>query len=135
MKDSATAISVIMITYNHADYISKAIEGVLMQKTNFKVELIISNDASTDQTHQAIEEAIKVLPENVTVSYFNQKKNVGMMPNFLFVLQQAKSPYIAQCDGDDYWTDSNKLQKQFDFLAITMFWSDEDLNTENEIIS
>lgn len=116
MKDTATAISVIMITYNHADYISRAIEGVLMQKTNFKFELIISNDASTDGTHQVIEKAIETLPENITVRYFNQTKNVGMMPNFLFVLQEAKSPYIAQCDGDDYWTDQNKLQKQFDFL-------------------
>ncbi|WP_318639740.1 glycosyltransferase family 2 protein [Flavobacterium ardleyense] len=116
MKDTATAISVIMITYNHADYISKAIEGVLMQKTNFKIELIISNDASRDATHQAIEKAIAALPENITVTYFNQTKNIGMMPNFLFVLQQAKSAYIAQCDGDDYWTDPDKLQKQFDFL-------------------
>lgn len=118
MKDTVAAISVIMITYNHADYISRAIEGVLMQKTNFKVELIISNDASTDATHQAIEKAIETLPENIIVTYFNQTKNVGMMPNFLFVLQQAKSPYIAQCDGDDYWTDPNKLQKQFDFLEV-----------------
>lgn len=74
MKDRATAISVIMITYNHKDYIHKAIEGVLMQKTSFKVELIISNDASTDGTHDVIEKTIKTLPENVTVTYFNQKK-------------------------------------------------------------
>lgn len=116
MKDTATAISVIMITYNHADYISKAIEGVLMQKTNFRVELIISNDASLDGTHDAIQKAIENLPENISVTYFNQERNIGMMPNFLFALQLAKSPYLAQCDGDDYWTDENKLQKQFDFL-------------------
>ena len=116
MEDQVAAVSVIMITYNHADYVKKAIEGVLMQKTTFKIDLIISNDASTDATNQVIEQSIKDLPENVSVRYFNKTTNIGMMPNFLFVLQQATSPYIAQCDGDDYWTDELKLQKQFDFL-------------------
>ncbi len=116
MKDTATTISVIMITYNHADYISRAIEGVLMQKTNFKVELIISNDASPDNSHQVIEKAIENLPENITVSYYHHSTNLGMMRNFLFALYHAHSPYLAHCDGDDYWTDENKLQKQFDFL-------------------
>lgn len=116
MKDTATAVSVIMITYNHADYISRAIEGVLMQKTNFKVELIISNDASPDNSHEVIEKAIANLPENISVSYYNHAENVGMMRNFLFALDHANSPYLAHCDGDDYWTDENKLQKQFDFL-------------------
>lgn len=109
-------ISICMITYNHEFYIESAIRGVLAQQTNFDIELLISNDNSNDQTHQKILSLTKNLPRNITLSYFNQEKNLGMMSNFIFALEHCKGKYIALLDGDDYWTDPLKLQKQVDFL-------------------
>lgn len=109
-------ISVCMITYNHEQFIAQAIEGVLMQKTNFPVELIISNDASTDNTDTIIQQAIRHLPANIEVKYFSNQANKGMMQNFDFALKNCSKKYVALCEGDDYWTDEHKLQKQFDVL-------------------
>ena len=105
-----------MITYNHDRYIKEAINGILSQKTNYNYELIISNDCSPDDTDSVIKEIIRVHPEGKRIRYFNQKKNLGITPNFLFTLKEAKGKYIALCEGDDYWTDENKLQAQVDFL-------------------
>ncbi|MCA0348435.1 MAG: glycosyltransferase [Bacteroidetes bacterium] len=109
-------VSICMITYNHAKYIEKAIEGVLFQKTNFNIELIISNDNSTDDTDIVIKKIIKEKDNHKIIKYFNQEKNLGMMKNFIFALNVCKGEYIALCEGDDYWTDENKLQKQIDFM-------------------
>tara|TARA_R100000306_G_C4377775_1_gene142763 strand:- start:247 stop:1044 length:798 start_codon:yes stop_codon:yes gene_type:complete len=104
-----------MITYNHERYIEEAIRGVLIQKTDFKIEFIISNDASTDGTHEIIEKYIRDYP-NINFKYYYHPTNLGMIPNFIYALQQCKGKYIAFCEGDDYWTDPLKLQKQVDFL-------------------
>jgi glycosyltransferase involved in cell wall biosynthesis len=109
-------VSIVMITYNHEKYIREAIEGVLMQKTNFDFELIIANDASLDATDKIIKDLILKDSRALCINYIKHQKNIGMMPNFIFALQQAKGKYIAMCEGDDYWTDSTKLQKQVDFL-------------------
>lgn len=109
-------VSVVMITYGQEKYIRQAIDGVLMQRTNFKIELIVSNDASPDNTNSIIEHYIKTHPKAGCINYTNQKKNIGMMPNFEYGLQNCKGTYIAMCEGDDYWTDPYKLQKQVDFL-------------------
>ena len=109
-------ISVCMITYNHEQYIAQAIEGVLMQKTNFPVEFIIANDASTDDTEAIILNRINNLPQNIQVRYLFHDANIGMMKNFLFALKNCTSKYVAICEGDDFWTDENKLQRQFDLL-------------------
>jgi glycosyltransferase involved in cell wall biosynthesis len=109
-------VSVCMITYNHQDYIKQAIEGVLMQDTSFDIELIISNDRSTDNTNEHVQHIIDVNPKGHLISYFEQKENRGMMSNFTFALKQCKAKYIALCEGDDYWTDPLKLQKQVDLL-------------------
>ena len=117
MKDNdLPLLSVCMITYNHEKFIKKAIEGVLRQKTNFKIELVISNDNSTDQTHQEIISATRDIPSHIKLAYYNQEENLGMVPNFTFSLESCKGKYIALCEGDDYWTDPLKLQKQIDFL-------------------
>lgn len=108
-------VSVIMITYNHEKFIKKAIDSVLMQETDFDYELIVCNDKSPDNTDAVIRETIKGQPES-RVKYYNHEKNLGMMPNFLFALNQAKGKYIAILDGDDYWTSKQKLQKQARFL-------------------
>ena len=105
-----------MITYNHEKYIRKAIEGVLMQNTNFPVELIIANDASNDRTDIVIRQYIKNHPKEDIVKYFSHESNLGMMSNFIFAFEQCKGHYVAMCEGDDYWTDPYKLQKQVDFL-------------------
>jgi glycosyltransferase involved in cell wall biosynthesis len=108
-------VSVCMITYNHENYIRQAIEGVLMQKTNFPIELIIGEDCSTDDTLQIClkyqhnhADIIKILHSN---------SNLGVIANFNSVLNQAKTKYIALCEGDDYWIDPYKLQKQVDYLT------------------
>ena len=109
-------VSVIMITYGHEKYIEEAIRGVFLQKTNFPLELIISNDKSPDSTDEIIKNIIKSAPENISVNYIQHLENIGMLPNFISTLKMAEGKYIAVCEGDDYWTDENKLQKQTDFL-------------------
>lgn len=108
-------VSVCMITYNHEDFIVQAIRGVLMQNTNFKFEFIVCDDASQDKTVQLLNDQ-EVRNPNCNLILTSHKKNLGMMPNFIFALQQCKGTYIALCEGDDYWTDPFKLQKQVDFL-------------------
>jgi len=88
-----------------------------MQKTNFNFEVIIADDASTDGTQEIIQEYTNRYPELfVTIL---QKKNqylLGVKPIFKYVFPRARGKYIALCEGDDYWTDQYKLQKQIDFL-------------------
>lgn len=112
--NNAPLVSVCMITYNHEKYIRTAIEGVLMQKTIFDIELVIGEDCSTDDTRKICEEyKIKNLE---IVRLLQLKVNLGMIPNFKRTLDICKGKYIAFCEGDDYWTDPYKLQKQVDFL-------------------
>ena len=107
-------VSVIMLTYNHAPYLQEAIEGVLMQKTNFKFELIICNDASPDHSTEIIKLFAEKYPD--IIRYFYHEKNIGFEENQRFAFKQCIGKYVAYCEGDDYWTDENKLQFQFDFL-------------------
>jgi len=109
-------ISVCMITYGHEKYIREAIEGVLMQECDFEVELILSNDCSLDQTDKVIQDILSNHPKAAWIKYFKHEKNIGMMPNFIFAMQQCQGKYIALCEGDDYWISKDKLQKQLDFL-------------------
>jgi glycosyltransferase involved in cell wall biosynthesis len=110
------SLSVCMITYGHESYIEKAIEGVLQQICDFNIELIIANDCSPDCTDTIIANIIQNHPKGSIIKYYKNKNNIGMMPNFIFALKQCKGKYIALCEGDDYWTDNLKLQKQVDFL-------------------
>jgi glycosyltransferase involved in cell wall biosynthesis len=104
-----------MITYNHEAFINEAIQGVLKQKISFDFEFIIANDASSDKTDLNIQEVLENHPE-VDFKYYNHSKNKGMIDNFLFALASCNGKYIALCEGDDYWIDPLKLQKQIDFL-------------------
>ena len=135
-------ISVIMITYNHANYIKQSIESILDQETEFEFELIISNDNSPDHTDEIVNDIILTHPKGNLIQYYNHEKNLGMMPNFMFTLQKATGKYIALCEGDDYWTDKNKLQKQVDFLEKNQDYSicfhnvnvlEDDILKENNI--
>ena len=109
-------VSVDMITYKHEDYIGEAIEGVLMQETNFEFDLIIADDCSPDRTQEIVEHIIKVHPKGYRIKYFRNKENLGMQANGFFAAQQCTGKYVAICEGDDYWSDPLKLQKQVDFL-------------------
>lgn len=107
-------VSVCIITYNHEYYIREAIESVLMQKTEFNLELVIGEDCSTDITKTICEDYSLKNPDKIRL--LSTEKNLGMMPNFIRTLKSCSGKYIAICEGDDYWTDPFKLQKQIDFL-------------------
>lgn len=103
-----------MITYNHEKYIRQAIDGVLMQKANFPIELIISDDCSTDGTRTIINQYAMKYSEVIKPIY--RTKNIGPTANFVDTLYHCTGKYIAICEGDDYWIDKFKLQKQVDFM-------------------
>ncbi|MCX7858348.1 MAG: glycosyltransferase [Deltaproteobacteria bacterium] len=107
-------VSVHMITYNHEKYIAEAIEGVLKQKTTFPFELVIGEDFSTDSTRKICLEYQKRYPN--IIKLLQREKNIGMVPNFVDTLKNCKGKYVAFCEGDDYWIDEYKLQKQVEFL-------------------
>lgn len=107
-------VSVCMITYNHEAFIREAIEGVLMQQTSFPIELVIGEDFSTDRTRAICEDYAENHPEIIRL--LPSEKNLGMMPNFIRTLQAGTGKYISLCEGDDYWTDPMKLQKQVAIL-------------------
>jgi len=114
MKVELPMISVCMITYNHGSFIRQAIEGVLAQKTNFRYKLFIADDCSSDDTRKICHSFADKFPEIIELT--TNTKNIGMMPNFINALRACDGKYIALCEGDDYWTDPLKLQKQVDFL-------------------
>lgn len=107
-------LSVCLITYNHVNYIEKAIDGVLAQKTNFKFKLIIADDYSLDGTRDILLRYKEKYPDIITLIL--QEKNVGPSKNWLDLITYPKSKYIAYFEGDDYWTDEFKLQNQVNFL-------------------
>jgi glycosyltransferase involved in cell wall biosynthesis len=107
-------VSVLMITYNQAKYIAKAIEGVLQQNTNFPIELVIGEDCSTDGTGEIVLEYKEKHPDIIRVITSN--RNVGAAENSIRTRRACRGKYIAFCEGDDYWHHSAKLQKQADYL-------------------
>jgi glycosyltransferase involved in cell wall biosynthesis len=109
-------VSVVMITYGHENFIEDAINSVLMQQCNFSVELIVANDCSPDTTDDIIRNILREHKNSSWIKYIKHEKNIGMMPNFIFALKESQGDYIALCEGDDYWTDPFKLQKQVGFL-------------------
>jgi len=113
-----TMVSICMITYKHEAYIKQAIEGVLMQETTFEFDLIIADDCSPDKTFDVVNEIIKTHPNGFRIKYFRHDTNIGMQANGQFALEKCVGKYIALCEGDDYWTDPLKLQKQVDFLEV-----------------
>ncbi|MFB6317421.1 glycosyltransferase [Saccharicrinis sp. FJH54] len=109
-------VTIACATYNQEKYIAQTIEGFLLQKTTFKVEIIIHDDASIDDTAKIIREYQK---KDARIKAIFQKENQhsrGVKPFVDILSQKAEGKYIAICEGDDYWTDPDKLQKQVDFL-------------------
>ena len=107
-------ISVVILVYNHERYIRQALEGVLMQQTNFVYEVIIGDDSSTDQSQAIIREMIPKFEGRMVPIL--RKKNLGAMANLLDLLQRVCGEYVAFLEGDDYWIDPLKLQKQVEYL-------------------
>lgn len=117
MKDDQILVSVMMITYNHSAYIQKSILSVLDQSGPFRLEVIVSNDCSTDRTSCIINKIIESHPKSHLIRFFDQKKNLGMQENFIYALKQCQGEFIAYCEGDDYWTDNRKIARQLDALS------------------
>jgi len=110
-------VSICCITYNHEDYIEDALEGFLIQETDSPFEILIHDDASTDRTAEIIREYQSAYPKLIKPIYQeNNQYSLGKAMNPNFNYPRAKGEYIALCEGDDYWADANKLQKQVDYL-------------------
>ena len=110
-------VSVCCFVYNHEKYLRQCLDGFLMQKTNFKFEVLIHDDASTDSSTDIIKEYEKKYPDVIKPIY--QKENQysqGIKIAWKYQYPRAKGKYIALCEGDDFWIDSLKLQQQFDSL-------------------
>jgi len=107
-------VSVWMITYNQERYLAQAIESVLMQETTFPFEIVIGEDCSTDATRDLCLKYREKFPDKIRLVLHD--KNCGLVRNFWETLQECQGKYVAQLEGDDYWTDPQKLQKQVDLL-------------------
>ena len=111
------AVSIVCNAYNHENYIRDALESFVMQKTNFKFEVLVHDDASTDKTADIIREYEKKYPDLIKPIYQTENqysKGFGLVGKLQ--LGRAVGKYIAYCEGDDYWTDPVKLQKQYDAM-------------------
>lgn len=114
MNKNSLRLSVVVITYNHQEYITQAIESIVMQKTNFAFEIIIGEDCSTDGTAKIVKNFEQ---KNSNIKAHYNDLNLGVMQNFLKSIKECTGEYIAILEGDDYWIDPYKLQKQVDFLS------------------
>jgi glycosyltransferase involved in cell wall biosynthesis len=126
---SPIVVSIVSLAYNHAKYIRQCLDGFIMQKTNFAFEVLIHDDASTDGTADIIREYELKYPNIIKPIYQTEnqyQKGVAIGATYLYPRVQGK--YIAECEGDDYWTDPLKLQRQVDFLETH---SDYSMTTEN----
>ncbi|MES2454272.1 MAG: glycosyltransferase [Bacteroidota bacterium] len=124
-------VSVVMITYGHEMFIEEAINGVLMQDCSFPIELIIADDQSPDGTAAVVKRCSQNHPKGHLIKYLVRSKNLGMIENFRTALKDVKGKYIALCEGDDYWTDPSKLQRQVDFLELNIGYG---MVSENGIV-
>lgn len=119
---SSVVISICIVTYNHVNFIKKCLDSILIQKTKYPFEILLGEDDSSDGTTAICIEYASKYPDKIRLFLHNRKNNIminGVSTgrfNFLYNLYSARGKYIAFCDGDDYWTNPLKLQKQVDFL-------------------
>lgn len=109
-------VSVCIWTYNQEKYTRACVEGALKQRTTFRIEVIVGNDCSTDRTKEILDELASLYPERLVV--INRPVNIGGHENSMDVIARARGEFVALCDGDDFWIDENKLQKQHDSLKL-----------------
>ena len=141
--DQLPKLSIVSITYNHEAFIGEALEGFVTQKTDFPLEIIVADDASTDATPEIIQDYANRYPH--LFGAILRPANVGIHANLIGALSAARGEYIALCEGDDYWTDPMKLQKQVSYLdshpaaavcfhPVRTSWTGDDAN-ENMTIA
>ena len=128
-------ITIIMATYNHEKYICQAIEGVLMQKTSFSYRLYIGEDCSTDNTKALCFAYAEKFMDKIEIICTEQNDYRQNCRNIWKASKVSGAKYIAVCDGDDYWTDPYKLQKQVDFLEAHLDFVGASHNVENWLYS
>lgn len=107
-------ISACIITYNQQEYIGQCLEGAVNQVLDCNYEIVIGDDCSTDDTFKICQQYAKKYPGKIRL--LSREKNLGMARNWENVIGECQGEYIAICEGDDYWTDNHKLQKQINFL-------------------
>jgi len=106
-------VSIIVPTYNHEKYIAQALDSFLMQKTDFPIEILVNDDASTDSTAEILKDYAKRFPDIVRpVLQTENQYSKGINVEQTFLMPKCRFSFTAMCDGDDYWTDDEKLQKQ-----------------------
>lgn len=108
-------VSIFILTYNQEQFIAQTIESILMQKTNFTCQLVIGEDCSLDATREICQSYASQFPDKIKL-LSALEKNIGLIANYMRTIKECDGKYIAICDGDDYWIDEYKLQKQVDFL-------------------
>lgn len=117
MDECKVMVSILCAAYNHERYIRSALDGFLSQRTDFRYEVIVHDDASTDSTAEIIREYEARYPDIIRPIYQTENQySKGISITNAYMRPKARGKYIAFCEGDDYWTDPNKLQKQVDFL-------------------
>lgn len=118
MSNSDILVSIQCITFNHRDFIRQALDSFLMQQTNFQFEIIVHDDASTDGTTDIVREYAALHPNIIIPLYEeeNRWKTTGMKPVFSKMTELSRGKYIAYCEGDDFWQDPLKLQKQVNVM-------------------
>lgn len=113
MDSNRITVTIISLTYNHEKYIAQALESILMQKVNFTYEIVVGEDCSKDRTREILIQYAEKHPDKFHLLL--HEKNIGAAKNQNKVFENCKGKYIAMLEGDDYWTDPYKLQKQVDF--------------------
>ncbi len=124
IKQNRYVVSVRLMTYNHEQFIEDALKGIDIQQTSFPFEVVVGDDFSTDGTLEKIKNfqfsnpklSLKILNRNKGDEYHKIRKKKGRLYNFVDILNNCTGKYIALLDGDDYWTDPLKLQKQVHLL-------------------
>lgn len=112
-------VSVCCLVYNHEKYLRQCLDGFVMQKTSFKFEVLIHDDASTDGSQDIIREYEEKYPDIIKPIYQTENQySKGVKISQTFLYPKIKSKYVAFCEGDDYWCDDHKLQKQFDIMEM-----------------
>lgn len=133
-NEDTILVSVVIITYNQEKYIGQAIEGVLQQRCNFPIEILISDDCSTDSTPYICQRYARHYPH--LIRFTANAQNKGVIDNYFDTLLMAKGKYIADCAGDDYWDDPEKLQRQVEVLEekeeVVLVYSNYKIYYENE---
>ena len=133
-------LTIVVLTYNHERFIRDCLIGIFNQEINFKTEVIISDDFSTDETNSLICDFIKSHNKKyLTFNHLKSEKNLGARHNFNKVMSKVRSKYVAICDGDDVWTSPIKIKQQYSELLsnnkLVLSCHNYDFISEDDTIS